>query len=153
MEFNDIFRLTKPPVPIVEFRMGNGDNMQIPGSRDGEFWEVPLGVDTDSTSFLRLGQDWLEFFLKGDVFQIKSSDRLSEGFFDVAALRLPSGCVWIGYCHQLPDDQILLRTRQTLAGAVAYRLDQVQVLGQVIRCFRGVTARVGRKQKHRSGNQ
>ncbi len=145
MEFDGIFKIDKPPVPIVEFRLGHGDNIQIPGSCDGAFWEVPSGADTDSTSFLRLGQPWLGYFIKGDLLQVEPSEYLPQGFFDVAVLRLPSGKVWVGYCHQLPGNQIMLRTGQTLVGAVTYKLGQIEILGQVIRCFRGVTARVCRK--------
>ncbi len=147
MEFDDIFKIDRPPVPIVEFRLGQGDNVQIPGSRDGEHWELPSGVDVDQTSFLKLGQPLLGFFLKGDVFQIEPSEYLTEKFFDIVALRLPTGQVWVGYTHQLPGNQIVLRTGQSLVGAVTYRLSQVEVLGQVIRCFRGVSARVRRKQR------
>lgn len=149
MEFDDIFKIDKAPVPIVEFQLGDGDNIQVPGSRDGEFWEVPSGADTDSTSFLRLGQPWLGFFKEGDIFQIEPSDKLSEGFFDVTAIRLPTGQVWVGYTHRLPGDQIVLRAGQTLTGAVTYGLSQVEVLGQVLRCFRGVSTSISQKQKHR----
>ena len=149
MEFDDIFRLDRPPVPIIKFRLGQGDNLQVAGSCDGQFWEVPSGTDTDSTSFLRLGQPWLDFFIKGDVLQVEPGKELPAGFFDVAALRLLSGRVWVGYCHQLPGDQVVLRAGQSLAGASTYGVNQIEVLGQVIRCFRGVSTRVSQKQKHR----
>ena len=149
MEFNDIFKLDRAPVPVVCFRLGQGDNIQIPGSRDGEFWELPSGVDADSTSFLRLGQHWLDFFIKGDVLQVEPGEKLPAGFFDVAALRLPTGRAWIGYTHQLPGNQIVLRAGQSLTGALTYKLSQIEILGQVLRCFRGISTRVGQKQKHR----
>ena len=149
MDFDDIFKTDRAPVPIVNFRLGVSSNLQVPGGRDGVFWELPSDTDIDQTSFLRLGQPWLGFFIKGDIFQIEHSDRLSQGFFDLTALRLPSGRVWVGYCHELPGDQVTLRAGQTLAGAVTYRLSQVEILGQVLRCFRGVTTSVGKRQKHR----
>ncbi len=147
MEFNDVFRLEKPPVPVIEFRLGQGDNVQIAGSRSDEYWELPFGVDVSETKFLKLNQTWLDFFMAGDILQVQPDDRMPGGFFDVVALRLPDSRVWVGHCHQLPGDLVLLRAGQTLAGALTYRLDQVEVLGRVLRCFRGVTTRVGRKQK------
>lgn len=149
MDFDDIFKTDRAPVPIVNFRLGVSSNLQVPGGRDGVFWELPSDTDIDQTSFLRLGQPWLGFFIKGDLLQIEPGERLPEGFFDVAALRLPSGRVWVGYTHILPGNQLLLRAGQTLAGTVTYGVNQIEVLGQAIRCFRGVTTSVGKRQKHR----
>lgn len=139
MEFDGIFEINSPPVPIIKFRLGDCGNVKIPGGRNGQYWELPSGVDIDQTSFLRLGQPWLGFFAKGDIFQIEHGERLPQGFFDVMAVRLPSGRIWLGYVHKLPGDRVILRASETLTGALTYDLSQVEILGQVLRVFRGVT--------------